>query len=68
MIQIEEYEVPWEVACKMINATKEEETLLGTRRVAPFFTCDELMKIASHIVNYLKVEMEFDECEDSEEE
>ena len=59
MIEIGEYETPWEVACKLIDATEERKDPFTHRmREEKVFSVDELKLIGKHLISYYDVEKE----------
>ena len=65
MIEIDEYDEPYEVARKLIDAkhivVKKIVTLQGGKEVEreePVFDTSELLKIGKHLMSYAKIERE----------
>lgn len=59
MIQIDEYDTPWEVACKLINATYTR-TVLKKEIESEMFCNEDILAIAHHLGNYARTEMELE--------
>lgn len=55
-VRIDVLDTPWEIACKLINAKHEGETIFGQKVMHKSFTSEELRKIGEHLVNYCNVE------------
>lgn len=66
MIEIDDYDTPWEVACKLINATRVTHSpfpQLDGKEVQTFDML-ELRLIGEHLIKYAETEMEGQhECE-----
>lgn len=57
-IKITPYDTPWEIACMIINAKYEAETLLTKEKCyRSFFDIEDLKRIGEHLVNYCNAEM-----------
>lgn len=56
-IIIELSDTPWEVACKIINATYRATNCLNQEVDCKFFDLPDLKRIGEHIVNYCYSEM-----------
>ena len=59
MIQIDEYDTPWEVACKLINAT-HTITIFNKEREEEMFHNEDILAIAHHLGNYARTEIELE--------
>ena len=57
-IIIELSDTPWEVACKIINATYRATNCLNQEVDYKFFDLPDLKRIGEHIVNYCYSEMD----------
>lgn len=66
MIQIDEYDTPWEVACKLINATRTI-TVFNKEREEEMFRNEDILAIAHHLESYARTEMELEKMRMSEE-
>ena len=66
MIQIDEYDTPWEVACKLINATYIT-TVFSKELEREMFPNEDILAIAHHLEHYARTEMELEKMRMSEE-
>ena len=66
MIQIDEYDTPWEVACKLINATYTT-TVFNKEIEKEMFHNEDILAIAHHLEHYARTEMELEKMRMSEE-
>lgn len=57
MIEIDEYDTPWEIACKIINMTYTHEVLKKTITERAFEPSD-IRAIGKHLINYADAEEE----------
>lgn len=61
MIEINEWDTPWEAACKLINATEERKDPFTHRmRKEKVFSANKLKRIGKHLISYYDVEEEED--------
>ena len=63
MIRISEYDTPWEITCKLINAEKEVKNVFGAPEMVSVFSPTELRLIGLHLLHYVDTE-----CEEEREE
>lgn len=57
MITIDDYDTPWEVACKLIDADREVNTICGKRK-EPMFERQDIQAIGRHLTCYALTEEE----------
>lgn len=55
-LKITPYDTPWEIACMLINAQYECNTIFTGKEIRPFFELPDLRRIGEHIVNYCNTE------------
>lgn len=57
MIEISEYDTPWEVACKIIGMTATHE-ILKRKVTEQVFEPSDIKAIGKHLINYADAELE----------